>query len=131
MSTLREEIAARRATHAAEASFIVASSSAATLVVSTWQGETWVLPWSQLACARFTGTGGNARLELSFPQYFVVIHGRKLRGLLADLAALRISTIRDFPPDFRPPADASQPYIARIEVSALATAATGISESSH
>ncbi|MDP3073825.1 MAG: hypothetical protein Q8N18_26305 [Opitutaceae bacterium] len=113
MSTLREELAERRATQTAEAAFVVASAPVATLVVSIWEGDTWVLPWAQFANAKL---GGSTRLELSFPNHVVVIQGRKLRALLPDLAAFRVSSVRDFPPDYRPPGEAGQPFITRIEV---------------
>lgn len=119
MSTLKENLLERRAAQAAVASCVVAPSPAATLVVSTWQGDTWVLPWSQLANAHFVGSNGSERLELAFPNFQVIVQGRRLRSFLDDLAAFRISSLRDFPPDYRPPADASDAFIARIEVLAL------------
>lgn len=127
MSTLREELAERRAAQTAEAPFMVASSSVATLVVSCWEGDTWVFPWAQLANAKF---GGNTRLELSFPNHVVAIQGRKLRGLVLELAAFRVSAVRDFPPDYRGPSEAGQPFITRIEVRARAGSAE-ISEPSQ
>jgi len=119
MSTLREELAERRAVQTAEAPFVVASVPASTLVISSWEGDTWVFPWAQLANAKF---GGNTRLELSFPNHVVVIQGRKLRSLVPDLAAFRVSSVRDFPPDYRPPAETGQPFITRIDVRARAIA---------
>jgi len=119
MSSLKESLLERRAAKAADASCAVASAPTATLVVSTWKGDTWVLPWSQLANARFGGPHGSERLELAFPSCHVVIHGRRLRSLLDDLAAFRLVSVRDFPPEYRPPAETTDAFIARIEVRPL------------
>lgn len=119
MSSLKEAVAERRAAQAAGASHAISSSPAATLVVSTWQGETWVLPWAQMTKAHFGGSSAPERLELSFPHLLVIMHGYRLRGLLDDLAAFRLSTLRDFPPDYHPPGEAGEPFVARIEVRPL------------
>jgi hypothetical protein len=133
MKTLREEIAERRQPKAAEASCIVASAPASTLIVSTWQGETWVLPWSQLSNARFGGAGGSTRLELTFPNHVVIVHGRRLRGLLDDLATFRLSLLRDFAPDYDRPVESGHPSVARIDVVECtgSPAESKISEPSH
>lgn len=115
MSSLREELAERRVAQMGEAPFVIASVPTSTLVVSCWEGDTWVFPWAQLANAKF---GGATRLELSFPNHVVAIQGRKLRALVSDLAAFRVGSVRDFPPDYRPPGEAGQPFITRIEVRA-------------
>ena len=100
---------------------VSAPSQVSALIISTWAGEIWVLPWAQLAGSRFNGPDHDTRLELSFAKCSVTITGENLRGLLADLAAQRVGTLRDLPAEFRPRPDKGRPFIAQIEIRASAT----------
>ena len=60
--------------------------------------------------------GSDSQLELTFTHCVVVLSGTHLHGLVDDLAALRVSCLRDLPINFQPPAGETAVYIARIEV---------------
>ncbi len=116
MSSLHEKVAERRAAQASELQCVSAQPGSFGLLVAQWRRETWVLPWSHFACARFSGSDDEGRLELSFSNHTVTVTGAHLRGLLVHLAAARLDSIRDLPAQYRSSASEERPFIARIEV---------------
>lgn len=116
MSTLQESVEARRAAKPAEQTCVVVSAPGPTLVVSIWQGRSWVLPWSYLVAASLVDERNPETLELSFAGHVVTITGQNLRRLLDDLAGFRIVCLRDLPADYRSRLPADAPGIAKIDV---------------
>jgi len=82
------------------------------LIVSSWQGDSWVLPWAQFVSARLSGE----RIELTFANVLVTLTGQNLAVLLNDIADFRLSCLRDLPADYRRKPVEGQPFISRIEV---------------
>lgn len=120
MSSLRHSLQQHRATEAT-GSCVVAAERQSALIVSVWQGESWVLPWSHFVSARLDGE----RIEITFANMLVVLSGRNLRALLEDIAAFRLGCLRDLPADYRRQPVDGQPFIARIEVQPLVATAGG------
>lgn len=116
MSSLKESLTQRRAVEQADLACVSLSAQTSALMLCTWRGESWVLPWSQLLGARLGTVESDDQLELSFVSYLVTINGENLRGILDDLAAFRIACLRDLPPDYRSQSGEHEPFIARIEV---------------
>ena len=116
MSSLQESVSRRRAAEPAAPVCISLQPGCSALVVCQWLGPSWVLPWSQFTGAQLMATSSDSQLELRFTHCLVVLSGRNLRGLVDDLAALRVGCLRDLPADYGPPAGALAPYIASIEV---------------
>jgi hypothetical protein len=121
MSTLEESLAERRADKETKRSCTLARIETSTLVLSLWQREKWVLPWSQFVSARFASENGGQHLELSFGCVCVVITGENLHGLVDALATLRVSALCDLPAQFAPRCGQGEPFISRLEVRPAAT----------
>jgi hypothetical protein len=114
MNSLRQNLQAHRAADP-PASWVTTDDRQSALIVTVWQGETWVLPWAQLVSARL----GDDRLELTFAAALVIVTGDNLAPLLDDLAAFRLHRIRDLPADYRSKPVEGQPFLRRIEVQSL------------
>jgi hypothetical protein len=84
------------------------------LIVSSWQGDSWVLPWSHFASARLAE--GDGRLEIAFTTCLIIVSGGNLHGLLNDIAAFRVGCLRELPAAYRKKSGEGEPFIARIEV---------------
>lgn len=110
MTSLRQSLQERRATDVAAC--VVAEDRQPALVVSNWQGDSWVLPWSHLVSARQT----TRELELTFSRVVVLLTGENLSLLLEDIAAFRLGRLRGLPPDYHQAPGEGQPFIIRIEV---------------
>ena len=115
MSTLQQSLHQRRAEQA-DLSCVSVGAQSPALVVRTWQGDSWVLPWSHFTSARLAE--GEDGLEISFATCLVTLHGENLRGLLDDIAVFRVGALRDLPASYRKKAGEGEPFIARIEVRA-------------
>lgn len=111
MSKLQDSLQEYRAA-AATTSSVTAEERQSSLIVSVWQGDSWVLPWSQLLSARLS----EDCLELAFAPVHVVLTGRNLRALLDDIAAFRLGSLRSLPANYGPSSDPQAPFIAKIEV---------------
>jgi hypothetical protein len=119
MSNLQQSINARRASESAALACASVGEQTSGLVIATWQGESWVLPWSYLISVRWDGPEGQEKLSFAFSGHAVVVHGRNLRPLLADIARFRLGCIRALPADYQAKFPDDAPFISRIEVSAL------------
>jgi hypothetical protein len=113
MSTLQQTLQQRRAEPAGVAC-VSAAAPVPALVVRSWQGETWVLPWSHFVSARLAEDAG--RLEVAFTHCVVLVTGEHLAGLVEDLAAFRIGCLRDLPALYRKKGAEGEPFISRIEI---------------
>lgn len=122
MSSLHESVSRRRAAESAEVSCYSHMPGCSALIALLWERERWLLPWSQFVGGRLGGADDDAKLELSFTNYLVVITGEHLSGLLEDIAQSRLGCIRDLPARFRPPSGSRLPFIVRIEVQPVSEA---------
>ena len=122
MSTLKGEFAQLRAAQPAAISCVTGSAKTPALVIRTWSGETWVLPWSRFQSARYVGEDAGGHMVLSFTGHCVTVRGANLRGLLDDIAKFRVDCLRDLPPQYRSGAGAGAPFIADIEIRPMADA---------
>lgn len=117
MSTLRQSLQQHRAADSA-ASCVTAEERQSALIVSSWQGDSWVLPWSHFVSARLAGD----RIELTFANVLVTLTGQNLITLLDDIAAFRLGCLRDLPAEYRRKVVEGRPFISRIEVHPLGSA---------
>ncbi|MFZ5495476.1 MAG: hypothetical protein ACOZE5_09100 [Verrucomicrobiota bacterium] len=111
MTTLRQNLQSRREAES-PASCVTAAERQAALIIASWQGASWVLPWAQFISARLD----NDRVELTFASVSVTLTGQNLSALLGDIAAFRLGCLRDLPEDYRQKPVDGQPFISRIEV---------------
>lgn len=116
MSTLDEELAARRASRERIRSFTLAKSETRTLVLNLWQSDQWILPWAQFISARLAQKENGHHLELSFASVRVLVTGENLRGLMEPLASFRVSGLCDLPTQYGMQGDRNEPYVSRLEV---------------
>ena len=129
--SLQESIERRRATEPQVVACVSPSAEAPALVLSIWQGKSWVLPWSHLASAQLIVAKDNEQIVFSFTHHQVTVSGHNLGSIWEDVAALRIGRLRDLPPQYRSKAASNAPFITRIEVQCLGGSTTDkISESS-
>ena len=122
MSTLDEELAARRASKERRRSFALAKSESRTLVLNLWQSDQWILPWAQFVSARLAQDENGHRLELSFASVRVLLTGENLHGLMEPLASFRVSSLYDLPPEYGMEGEKGEPYVSRLEVRPLPSA---------
>ena len=116
MSSLRENVSRRRETEPGDPVCVSLQPGCSALVVCQWRGATWVLPWSHFTRAQLLSTENDSQLELTFTHCLVALSGTNLRRLVDDLAALRVSCLRDLPVSCHPPPAEMAPHIARIEI---------------
>lgn len=116
MSSLHESVSRRRAAAPADLACVTLQPASPALIVCQWQGPSWVFPWSHFSAARLMAGEEANQLELIFTHGRVVLTGSNLHPLIDDLAALRVSTLRDLPANYCPPAGDASPLISRIEV---------------
>jgi len=117
MSTLKHLVAERRAADLApstqSASAVAQSPS---VLVFKWSNQSWVLPWSYFLGAYHETTGAGEQLVLSFSGREVVVQGRHLDHLLADIAAYRLESLRELPEKYRDSSAGDGPVIFAITV---------------
>lgn len=118
MNTLRQSVQQHRAAESV-ASCVTAEERQSALIVSSWQGDSWVLPWSHFVSARLAGD----RIELTFANVLVTLTGQNLPPLLDDIAAFRLGCLRDLPAHYRRKSVEGLPFVTRIEVHPLVSAA--------
>lgn len=111
MTTLRESLQQHRTAELA-AACVMSEERQSALVVSGWQSDSWVLPWSHFVSARH----GGDRIEITFANVVVILTGKNLAPLLDDIATFRLSRLRELPADYRRKPAEGQPFVTRIEV---------------
>ncbi|MFA6962199.1 MAG: hypothetical protein WC205_15700 [Opitutaceae bacterium] len=114
MSTLKHLVAERRVSDSPGQSTSGASQSPA-LLVFKWDNRSWVLPWSYFLGAHHETAESDEQLTLSFSLCAVVVKGKRLDLLLADIASYRLESLRELPQKYRDGA-ASAPSIWEITV---------------
>ena len=114
--SLHDSIERRRAAEPPAVTCAGPSAQAPTLMLSTWQGENWALPWSHLECAQLVGAKDHEQLLLLFTKHRVTITGDNLRALWDDIAAFRVGCLRDLPTQYRSKLSTGAPFITRISV---------------
>jgi hypothetical protein len=121
MTTLDESLAERRASRDTKSSYVLERVETSTVLLSLWQREKWILPWTQFISARFALEKGGQQIELSFVSACVVIKGENLQGLVDALATLRVSAICDLPAQFASRCVPGEPFISHLEVRPVST----------
>lgn len=117
MSTLKETLQQRRTAELPQSrSCDSADTPGRALQIHSWNGETWVLPWSHFIAARHLGTGESEQLVLSFTNLEVVLDGARLLSLLPGIAGFRLDSLRSLPTKYEPQGDGSEPFIKRLSV---------------
>jgi hypothetical protein len=114
MSTLKHLVAERRVADSPGQSTSVGAQLPA-LLVFKWDNRSWVLPWSYFLGAHHETTGSDEQLTLSFSLCEVVVKGKRLDLVLADIAGYRLESLRELPEKYRDGA-ASAPSIREIMV---------------
>jgi hypothetical protein len=118
MNSLQQSIERRRAAEPAHLSCVDVSAQP-TVVLSKWQSQSWVFPWSHFQNALLSDSGDDEQLVLTFTHHRVTISGQNLRSLSEEVAAFRLSQIRDFPAQYRARVATDAPFVRRIEVEAV------------
>jgi hypothetical protein len=120
MSSLREIVSAQRV---AEPTFAATASQPAsggrTLQIEPGGCERWILAWSQFISAHYDEQAGREEFSLKFAEYEVVVKGRRLTRLFADVAAMRLESIRGQPQSDLAALSGSGPVVSEITIRAL------------
>jgi hypothetical protein len=119
MSVLQQSLEKRRATETSEFACVTISAPTPAVVIASWSGESWVLPWAHFVAARYNSSNEEETLELSFAGHTVVASGRNFRRILDDLASFRIGWLRDLPTEYEAQGRDEETYIGRITVTSL------------
>ncbi len=87
------------------------------VIVSIWQGKSWILPWARFEGARVeSGAQGQETLVMSFSDCQVKATGTNLLEVLDDIGASRVRSMRSLPPEYRAQLEPGEPFITHIEV---------------
>ena len=98
MSSLREIVAAQQGTGSGVAPpSCQPASSGRTLQIEPGGCERWLFTWSQFISAHYHERTGREELILRFAEYEIVVQGRRLARLFADVAAMSVECIRGQP----------------------------------
>ena len=117
MSTLKENLQQRRTAELpVNRSHDAAETPVRSLQIHSWNGESWVFPWSHFSAARHRGTGESEQLVLSFANHEVVLDGSRLLSLLPEIAGFRVDTLRGLPAKYEPQGNGSEPFIKRLSI---------------
>lgn len=117
MSTLRHLVAERRAADLAPAAQSAsAAAQSPSVLVFKWNNQSWVLPWSYFLGAYHETTAAGEQLVLSFSGREVVVQGRHLDQLLADIAAYRLESLRELPEKYCESPAGDGPVISSITI---------------
>src|SRR5450432_2900570 len=119
MSVLQQSLERRRATEILEFACVTITAPAPAMVISSWEGESWVLPWAHFVAARLNCSNQEEILELSFAGHTVVASGRNFRRILDDLASFRVGWLRDLPTEYEARNREEDIYVSRITVTSL------------
>jgi hypothetical protein len=133
MSSLREIVSAQRvAESTAAAAISLPASGGRTLQIEPGGCERWILAWSQFISAHYDERAGREELTLKFAEYEVVVKGRRLARLFADVAAMRLECIRGQPQSDLAALGGPGPVVSGIQIRALSKPGntSGSSESS-
>lgn len=114
--SLHESIERRRKSEPTAPECAASPTTLPTLVVRTWKGERWALPWSRLDHAKLFEAEGQQRLILTFTTHCVTVTGENLHLLWDGVAAFTVGSLRELPAEYRlkPVDDAA--FIRRIEI---------------
>lgn len=88
--------------------------SAVTLV--TWNNGSWVLPWVHLLGAHHSAHAEAERIALLFAQHEVTAEGLRLALLLPEIAAARLTMLRELPERFAADCAGKGPWVLRLTV---------------
>lgn len=95
MTHLQQALAKLRAAHAPEEEYVVRDEShAVTLTVHASPCEVWAFPWSALVSAWFEQAAKREQIVLTFPRHVIVIRGRNLDRLMAEIGTMRLESVR-------------------------------------
>jgi hypothetical protein len=120
MSSLREIVAAQQpAGPVLAAPSCQPNSGGRTLQIEPGGCERWLLAWSQFISAHYNERAGREELILWFAEYEVVVHGRRLARLFADVAAMQVECIRGQPQADLAALNGSASAITEIQIHAL------------
>ena len=91
-------------------------AEASTLLIEASNGENWLLPWQHFLVARRQTAGDGERLVLGFAAQEVVVTGRNLDILVAEIARSRLEGVRPAPGKYQR-ASGADAFITKVEIS--------------
>ncbi|MBL9187136.1 MAG: hypothetical protein JNK23_06645 [Opitutaceae bacterium] len=118
MSTLHASLAQRRAempTDDPRLCYAVASAVTA-ITFTTWKSGVWVLPWIHFLGAHHVAHAKGERIAFVFAQYEISAEGLRLAMLMPEIAAARLSVLREVPERFAADLPAEEPCVLRLVV---------------
>lgn len=128
MSSLQVSLAQRRpdlSTESAPLCYVVAPSVSA-VTFTPWKSGIWVLPWIHFLAAHHSVHAKGERIEFTFAHHAVVAEGLRLASLLPEIAAARLSALREIPDHFAVDASAKEPYVLRLVITSRLEIARGM-----
>lgn len=98
-------------------------AEATTLLIEASNGENWLLPWQHFLAARRQTAGDGERLVLGFATQEVVVSGRNLDILVAEIARSRLEGVRPAPGKYQR-ASGADAFVTKVEVGAISNRAS-------
>jgi hypothetical protein len=116
MSTLHASLAQRRAeTPSDDPRLCYAVANAVTAVTfTTWKTGVWVLPWIHFLGAHHVVHAKGERIAFVFAQHEISAEGLRLALLMPEIAAARLSVLREVPERFTADLPAEEPCVLRL-----------------
>ena len=128
MSTLQASLAQRRPDIVTEGSplcYAVAPSVSA-VTFTPWKSGIWVLPWIHFLAAHHSAHAKGERIEFTFAHHAVVAEGLRLASLMPEIAAARLSALREIPDHFAADMPAKEPCVLRLVITSRLGIAGGL-----
>ncbi len=118
MSTLHASLAQRRAeTQTDDPRLCYAVAAAVTAITfTTWKSGVWVLPWIHFLGAHHVAHAKGERIALVFAQHEISAEGLRLAMLMPEIAAARLSELREVPERFAADLPAGEPCVLRLVI---------------
>jgi hypothetical protein len=118
MSTLQASLVQRRAEMPKDDPRLcyAAASAVTAITFTTWRSGVWVLPWIHFLGAHHVAHAKGERIAFVFAQHEISAEGLRLAMLMPEIAAARLSELREIPERFAADLPAEEPCVLRLVI---------------
>lgn len=118
MSTLHASLAQRRAETPSDDPRLcyAVANAVATVTFTTWKTGVWVLPWIHFLGAHHVAHAKGERIAFVFAHHEITAEGIALAMLMPEIAATRLSALREVPERFAADMPAGEPCVLRLVI---------------
>jgi hypothetical protein len=115
-TSLENHPAALRLARPADPACAIIEQQVPALILSRWESERWVLPWSLLLSAKWERPTEGEYLRLTFSSQIAVVHGKNLEPLLSAIASFKLGMLQELPESYEAQLPLKEPFISKIEI---------------